>query len=125
MQAESVQNELAESKQALDAARSEVECLREMVTSWEEAFGKAQQELESLKASSIASGIRCKVLQAVMMPVRRRGTDFNNAYACFHASATRLMPCAKYTCFRMIPGMCQDIGRNEDMQSSQPLSKPR
>lgn len=45
----SVQKELAESKQALEAATTEVECLREMVASWEEAFGKAQQELESLK----------------------------------------------------------------------------
>ena len=41
--------ELAERERALEAARSEVECLREMVTGWEEAFGKAQQELESLR----------------------------------------------------------------------------
>ena len=44
-----MQKELADSKAAVGAAQSEVECLREMVTSWEEAFAKAQQELEALK----------------------------------------------------------------------------
>lgn len=44
-----LQKELQESKQALEAAQSEVECLREMVAGWEEAFAKAQQELEALK----------------------------------------------------------------------------
>ena len=44
-----LQKELQDSKQALEAAQSEVECLREMVAGWEEAFAKAQQELETLK----------------------------------------------------------------------------
>jgi len=46
---ESVQKELADSKEAFGVAQSEVECLREMVTSWEEAYAKAQEELEALK----------------------------------------------------------------------------
>ena len=45
----SLQKELQESRQALEAAQSEVECLREMVAGWEEAFAKAQQDLEALK----------------------------------------------------------------------------
>ena len=45
----SLQKELQESRQALEAAQSEVECLREMVAGGEEAFAKAQQELQALK----------------------------------------------------------------------------
>lgn len=48
-QVDSMQAELLESRQGLEAASSEVECLREMVTGWEEAFAKAQQELDALK----------------------------------------------------------------------------
>jgi len=44
-----VLKELADSKEAVGAAQGEVECLREMVTSWEEAFAKTQQELEALQ----------------------------------------------------------------------------
>ncbi len=45
----SLKQELQDSKQAHKAAQGDVECLREMVTGWEEAFAQAQQELEALK----------------------------------------------------------------------------
>ena len=125
MQAGSVQSELAESKQALEAARSEVECLREMVTSWEEAFGKAQQELDGLKVRlHLALVFWRKMCKAVMMPVRRRELDCSCSHACIPASVIRLMQCAKHSFIGTTPEIGQALGRNSNLQGSQPLSKP-
>ncbi len=95
MQAESVQNELAESKQALEAARSEVECLREMVTSWEEAFGKAQLELDSLKVGlQLPLVFWCKILHGSDDACEEERDRLQFAYACIPAPVIRSMLCA-------------------------------
>ena len=92
-QVESVRSELAESKQALEAAHDEVECLKEMVTSWEEAFSKAQQELESLKVG-LRMVQQCRVAVTSSAEVNEEGylsraeCTLLQAHACIAPAAT-------------------------------------